>query len=89
MTARLTHATRELGSRSSDGIDVRLLWSEHDNRVSVEVADTTTGDGFAIEVRESDRALDVFHHPFAHAAWRGIDTASAPEDASAVERLAA
>jgi hypothetical protein len=70
MTAQLAHTTRELDSRSSDGIDVRLLWREHDNRVLVAVADTKTGDGFAVEVREGDCAREVFHHPFAYAAWR-------------------
>lgn len=89
MTAQLTHTTRELDSRSSDGIHVRLLWSERDNRASVAVADTKTGDGFAVEVRECDNALDVFHHPFAYAAWQRIDTGSIPQRGNPVERIAA
>jgi hypothetical protein len=65
---------RELHHRDEDGVDVRLLWSEGDGAVSVAVFDSTTGDAFTVDVRDGDRALDVFAHPFAYAAWRGIDT---------------
>jgi hypothetical protein len=65
---------RELDHRSSEGVDVRLLWNEHDACVSVAVLDATTGDHFTVHVLACDRALDVFHHPFAYAAWRGVDT---------------
>ena len=51
----ITHLTRELDSRTIDGIEVRLLWSEHDGRVLVAVSDAKTGDAFSIEVREGDR----------------------------------
>jgi hypothetical protein len=64
---------RELDRRISDRIDVALLWHEHENRVLVAVADERTGARFEIEVRENERALDVFHHPFAYAAWRGLE----------------
>jgi hypothetical protein len=70
MTPTITHLTRELDSRTFDGIEVRLLWSEHDGRVLVAVADGKTGDAFSIEVREDERAMDVFHHPYAYAASR-------------------
>jgi hypothetical protein len=39
----------------------------------VAVADGRTGARFEIEVREDERALDVFHHPFAYAARRGME----------------
>lgn len=68
---------RELDHRSNDRIVVRLLWRERDGRVLVDVADAKTGERFAIEVGDGERALDVFHHPYAYAAWRGIDTRSA------------
>jgi hypothetical protein len=71
MTSTITHLTRELDSRTSDGIEVRLLWSEHDGRVLVAVTDAKTGDAFAVEVREDERPMDVFHHPFAYRAARG------------------
>ena len=41
---------------------------------SASVDDAKTGDAFAVEVRPQDHALDVFHHPYAYAAWRGVDT---------------
>ena len=43
---------RELHSRISDGIHVRLLWHQHDDRVTVAVDDAKTGDAFTIDVRE-------------------------------------
>ena len=67
---------RELDHRSNDRLDVWLLWCESDDRVLVAVADEKTGERFWIEVRAGERALDVFHHPYAYAAWRGIDTRS-------------
>lgn len=59
---------RELDHRSSDRIEVRLLWRARDNRVIVAVADGKTGERFSVDVRDGQNALDVFHHPFAHAA---------------------
>jgi hypothetical protein len=77
MTSRLD-SFEELDHRRSDGIDVRLVWHRHDGRVVVAVDDAKTGAAFAIDVRENDRAFDVFHHPFAYAAWRGVETGVAP-----------
>jgi hypothetical protein len=74
MNSQLLHHMQELHSRISDGIHVRLLWSKQDDRVAVAVDDAKTGDAFAVEVRKGERALDVFHHPYAYAALRGIDT---------------
>jgi hypothetical protein len=61
---------RELHSRTGDGIHVRLLWSEQENSVLVTVVDTKGREDFTVEVREGDRPLDVFHHPYAYAAAR-------------------
>jgi hypothetical protein len=74
MTAQMLHTTRELHSRVSDGIQVRMLWNERDGRVTVTVADGKTGDAFVVEVLDGERAMDVFHHPHAYAAWHGIET---------------
>ena len=74
MIEQLTSVMRELDSRSSDGIDVHLLWSEHDGEVVVAVADKKSGDRFVLDVQAAENALEVFRHPFAYAAWRGIDT---------------
>ena len=74
MNTQLLHHMHELHSRISDGIHVRLLWSKQDDRVAVAVDGAKTGDAFTVDVRNGDRALDVFHHPYAYAALRGIDT---------------
>jgi len=63
----------ELESREANGITVRLLWSRLTNLVTVTVDDAANGDHFEVVLDEHDRALDVFHHPFAHAAARGIE----------------
>jgi antirestriction protein ArdC len=76
MTATTTHLTRELDHRYSDGIDVRLLWNQHDNRVFVTVNDAKTEEAFTIEVREGERAMDVFQHPFAYATRRSVALAA-------------
>jgi hypothetical protein len=70
MPQNQTAALRELDHRVSDGIDVRLLWRPHDDRVLVAVSDSKTGEAFAIEVGAGQRALDVFNHPFAYAGSR-------------------
>jgi hypothetical protein len=62
--------TRELDSRVSDSIHVRLLWHACDGHVSVAVDDAKTGAAFEVLVPEDARALDVFHHPYAYAALR-------------------
>jgi hypothetical protein len=66
--------TRELDSRMNDGIEVRLLWSEHDGRLRLAVLDTRTGDSFYVKVRDDERPVDVFHHPYAYAAHHDIDS---------------
>ena len=38
--------TRELDSRTNDGIHVRLLWHQAEDRVVVAVDDAKTGDSF-------------------------------------------
>jgi hypothetical protein len=67
MTATTTHLMRELDHRSSDGIDVRLMWNQHDGRVVVQVNDSKTDESFTVEVREGENAMNVFHHPYAYA----------------------
>ena len=63
----------ELASRGTNGITVRLLWSRSTNLVTVAVDDAANDEYFELVLDEHDRALDVFHHPFAHAAARGIE----------------
>jgi hypothetical protein len=70
MTATATPLTRELDCRYSDGIEVRLLWRPHDDTVLVAVSDARTNESFAIEVRDGEKAIEVFNHPYAYAASR-------------------
>jgi hypothetical protein len=50
----------------------------------VSVADEKTGDQFTIEVRNGERPLDVFNHPYAYAAWHGIEISAEPRRRLAV-----
>jgi hypothetical protein len=63
---------RELDRRHSDGIDVGLLWNQTADQIVVSVFDAKTGDAFTFQV-EAREALDAFRHPYAHAAFRGIN----------------
>ena len=55
----------ELAHRASKGLDVALLWSRQTGRLVVAVADVRTGESFTVDAPR-DRALDVYHHPFAY-----------------------
>jgi hypothetical protein len=80
--------TRELDSRTSDGIHVRLLWHTEEERVSVAVEDTKTGESFELSVTDQERALDVFNHPYAYAAGQRFSE-SQPESTQASNTAAA
>jgi hypothetical protein len=58
---------RELASRESNGLAVRLVWDPIDDVVTVSVTDARAGDRFQLVV-DRTRALDAFYHPFAYAA---------------------
>ena len=58
--------TRELARRTNDGVDVALLWSPVDNRLTVVVEDTRLNERFELETRPGN-ALEVFYHPYAFA----------------------
>ena len=58
---------RELDSRTSDGIHVRLLWHPTDGHVSVAVHDRKSGEAFEVPVGPRERARDVYQHPYAYA----------------------
>ena len=59
----------ELAHRTSNGLDVALLWSRHTGRLVVTVNDTHTDESFSLDA-PSHRALDVYRHPFAYASLR-------------------
>ena len=74
MTGLITYSEpRELSYREADGVEVALLWYPGNDVVSVVVSDTRTGDVFELVLGDDDRALDVFDHPYAHAARRGLE----------------
>jgi hypothetical protein len=67
LAAETDFSLRELDQRESDGMVVTLLWHEPTNGLMVCVSDERTGSYFELEAR-ADNALEVFHHPYAHAA---------------------
>ena len=63
----------ELAHRAGDGVAVALLWSCDDHRLRVAVADARTGEAFELGAHP-ENALDVFYHPYAYAAFQGVDS---------------
>jgi hypothetical protein len=64
------------------------MWSAPEERVWVAVADHKSGSEFTVAVPERERALEVFHHPYAYAAHYGVDT-GAPAPALPASAVAA
>jgi hypothetical protein len=71
---------RELDHRTADGIEVALLWHTGRDFLSVVVSDAKRGGAFELVLDERDDALDVFHHPYAYAAQRGLELDGAAFD---------
>jgi hypothetical protein len=59
-----------LAERKNVGIQVTLLWAEETNTVAILVSND---DQFELSVEPGADALDAFEHPYAYAAWRGVD----------------
>jgi hypothetical protein len=57
---------KELAHRAGDGVEVSLLWSPSDGRLTVVVDDAKAEERFKLEARP-DNALEVFYHPYAYA----------------------
>jgi hypothetical protein len=64
---------KELAYRENDGVAVALLWHTSTNDLTVSVMDLRNEDGFDLAVDPED-ALEVFNHPYAYAAFRGLAT---------------
>lgn len=62
---------RELATRTSNGVEVTLLWDRRSDELTVCVNDANAGVYFELAA-ERNRALEVFHHPYAYAAARGV-----------------
>ena len=74
MSTATTHTdTSELDYRTADGVEVALLWHAGGNFLSVVVSDARIGELFELVLDERDDAMDVFHHPYAYAAHRGLE----------------
>jgi len=73
MTTAITHDSRELDHRTADGVEVTLLWHASGDFVSVVVSDAKLGETFELVLDERDDPLDVFQHPYAYAAHRGLE----------------
>jgi hypothetical protein len=82
--------TTELAFRREGGIDVALFWDKATGALSVLVVDLASGDAFELPVA-SDQALDSFYHPYAHAAFKGVqyrlEAAPVPAVGEEVEEL--
>lgn len=62
---------RELAHRVNDGLEVILFWQKRTDELTVTVSDERGGAYFELAAAP-DQALDVFNHPYAHAAFRGL-----------------
>ena len=56
---------RELAHRSSNGIDVTLMWDPADDRAFVVVVDLDAGTMFEVGVGDAN-PMHVFNHPYAY-----------------------
>jgi hypothetical protein len=74
MISRLSSdgTTKELAERRAGTTEVALLWSKRTHRAAVAVLDEGTGDYFELEIGAADDPLDLFNHPYAYAASRGL-----------------
>lgn len=68
-------ATRtELAQRTSDGIDVTLVWVHGDDEDKAVVCAYDSRDGSYFEIpTERHLALEVYYHPFAYRDFSTID----------------
>jgi hypothetical protein len=62
----------ELASRESGTLHVALIWRREADIFMVSVDDPAIGDRFELVV-EDRNALDVYYHPYAYAALRGVE----------------
>jgi hypothetical protein len=65
-------SARELAHRYADGVHVTLLWYPRTDRVVIEVFDEKNEKSFEFEAPAA-RALDAFWHPYAYAAFAGLE----------------
>ena len=64
-TATTCAARRELARRVNGGLEITLCWDGRDNSTSIDIRNASTDETTSFRVPPA-RALDAFHHPFAH-----------------------
>jgi len=64
-TTAATSTRRELASRVNGDLAITLFWDPRDDSTSIDIYHATTDETISFRV-PPDRALDAFHHPFAH-----------------------
>ncbi len=74
MTELSTHTRKELAHRSSDDMDVTLIWvlNDGEDEAVVCVCDRREGAYFEIPTKPY-LALDVYYHPFAYRSFSTVD----------------
>jgi hypothetical protein len=74
MTELSTHTGTELAHRSSEGLEVTLVWVQEagNDKAVVWVCDRREGAYFEIAT-EPSLALDVYYHPFAYRDFSTVD----------------
>ncbi|HEX6702477.1 MAG TPA: hypothetical protein VF101_17250 [Gaiellaceae bacterium] len=60
-----TIGRRELAQRVTGGLEITLYWNAYDNSTSIEIHTQAIEETVSFPV-PAHRALDAFHHPFAH-----------------------
>ena len=74
-TTAVTHADRhELARRVNGELEITLFWDRRDNSTSLDLRHSAIDEPISFRVPR-DRALDAFHHPFAHLQhrlWRDV-----------------
>ena len=71
-TLSFDHTPKELASRRSGTAEVVLFWSKRTHRAAVKLEDEATGESVELALLPTDDPLDVFNHPYAYAARRGL-----------------
>jgi hypothetical protein len=61
-----------LASCKNAGIRVALLWAADTNTIAVLVRDDSMNEQFELLVEPETNPIDVYEHPYAYAAWRGV-----------------
>jgi hypothetical protein len=77
METSATDLYRELAYGVNDGVEVKLLWNQMTDDVTVTVSDQRSGTYFQLDAPPGE-ALDVFNHPYAYAAFWGVPYATEP-----------